>query len=105
LHLKAARWSVGAPALSHVANGKHFFSKFLLLPAHRYPSGKTSLFAAHGAPLIVLFALFLTFFRQKKAIAESTLKADNIGRTLLRDLARVLEASGTETVRGPFSLP
>jgi hypothetical protein len=49
--------------------------------------------------------IILDLLQTKKAIAESTLKADNIGRTLLRDLARVLEASGTETVRGPFSLP
>jgi len=35
----------------------------------------------------------------KKAFAESTLKVDNNGGTLLCDLARVLAASVTETVR------
>jgi hypothetical protein len=35
----------------------------------------------------------------EKAFAESTLKVDNNGGTLLCDLARVLAASVTETVR------
>ena len=35
-------------------------------PPRRYPSGNTSLFAAHRASLIVLFALFLPLLRAKK---------------------------------------
>jgi len=52
----------------------------VLLSAHRYPSGDASLFAAHGESLIVLFALFLLSFGQRKTFAEPALKADDIGR-------------------------
>jgi hypothetical protein len=70
LHLKAARWSVGVPALSHVANSKRFLLKSLdvLLSAPRYPTGNASLFAAHGATLIVLFASVLSFVGQRKNV-------------------------------------
>jgi hypothetical protein len=71
----------------------------VLLSGQRDLSGKPTLFATHGAMLIVLFASFLPFFGQKKTFAESTLKVDNNDGTLLCDLARVLAASGTETVR------
>jgi len=41
-----------------------------------------------------------------KAFAESTLDLDNNGRKWFCELAySFTEASGTETVRGPFSLP
>jgi len=72
----------------------------VLLSAHHYPSDKTSLFAAHGTPLMVPFALFLPLFGKEKTIAEPTLKAEDIGRTALCDLARTLEVSVTVSVRG-----
>jgi hypothetical protein len=46
----------------------------VLLSARRYPSGKTSLFAAHVAPLIVLFALFLSLFGHRKDVRRIDVK-------------------------------
>jgi hypothetical protein len=43
----------------------------VLLSAHRYPSGDASLFAAHGESLIVLFALFLLSFGQRKNVRRT----------------------------------
>jgi len=56
--------------MSNVADSKRFFGGSLAVPlsARHYPSGKTSLYAAHAAPLIVLFALFLSLFGQRKDV-------------------------------------
>ncbi|MGO8847655.1 MAG: hypothetical protein ACLQFI_20450 [Methylocella sp.] len=100
--MKTAKSRGRSPDIPNVADSKRFFGGALdvLLSARHYPSGKTSSFAAHGAPLIVLFALFLSLFGQKKTFAESTSKIDSNGRTLLCGRANVLEVSRTETVRG-----
>jgi hypothetical protein len=60
------------PLPSHMSRiASVFFSNSLavLLSAHRYPSGGASLFAAHGE--IVLFALFLLSFGQRKNVRRT----------------------------------
>jgi hypothetical protein len=47
----------------------------LLLSAHRDPSGKATLFAAHGATLIDLFASFLPFFWQRRNVRRIDVKS------------------------------
>jgi hypothetical protein len=61
--------------------------------------------AAHGASLIERFAWLYPSSGKENTFAESTLDLDNNGRKWFCGLARFTEASGTVTVRGPFSLP
>ncbi len=58
---------------------------------HSPPIGRRCLFRLHCSCLSS---------GKEKAFAEPTLKADDIGRTALSDLARALEASGTVSDRG-----